>query len=372
MSARRWLTSLGGRLLAGQLLVVLVGSVTLTAVALAVAPGLFHAHVRERLGVLPDDVAEHLDMAFEQAVLVALAVAVTAAVAAAIAVSLVATVRIARPVRSLADAAQRIAAGDYGVRAPVANVDEVSALATAFNGMARSLETTERRRSELIADLEHELRTPLAAIEGYVEGLSDGVIAPDRSAWDVLTDQTRRLRRLVEDLGAVSRAEERAADLRLRPLDPAVLVHAAVAAAEPAYTTKGVLLRADVTGPLPRVAADAERIGEVLANLLDNALRHTPAGGTVTVAARREPSGVRLTVSDTGEGIDPHDRSRVFDRFYRGERSRARGAGAGSGIGLTIARALVEAHGGAIRLDSAGLGRGARIEVDLPAARSTG
>jgi signal transduction histidine kinase len=364
---RRWGTSLGARLLAGQLLVVLAGSATLAAVALAVAPGRFHAHIRDRLGVLPDDVAEHLDMAFEQAVLVALAVAVTAAVAAAIAVSLVATVRIARPVRALADAAQRIAAGDHDVRAPVSDVDELGALAAAFNGMAASLEATERRRSELIADLEHELRTPLAAIEGYVEGLSDGVVAPERPTWDVLTDQTRRLRRLVEDLGAVSRAAERAADLRLSRLDPAEIVRSAVAAAEPAYAAKGVLLRADVTGTLPRVAADAERMGEVLSNLLDNALRHTPAGGTVTVTAGRVPSGVRLTVSDTGEGIDPHDRSRVFDRFYRGERSRARGAGAGSGIGLTIARALVDAHGGAIRLDSAGLGRGTRIDVDLPA-----
>jgi signal transduction histidine kinase len=370
VSARRWRTSLGGRLLAGQLLVVLVGSVTLAAVALAVAPGLFRAHIRERLGVLPDDVAEHLDMAFEQAVLVALVVAVTAAVAAAIAVSLVATVRISRPVRALAHAAQQIAAGDYAVRAPVSNVDELSALATAFNGMAASLAATERRRSELIADLEHELRTPLAAIEGYVEGLSDGVVAPERPAWEVLTDQTRRLRRLVEDLGAVSRAEERAADLRLRPLDPAELVHAALAAAEPAYTAKGVLLRADVIGPLPRVAADAERIGEVLANLLDNALRHTPEGGTVTVTAGRVPSGVRFTVSDSGEGIHPRDRARVFERFYRGERSRARGAGAGSGIGLTIARALVEAHGGAIRLDSPGPDQGTRIEVDLPALPS--
>jgi signal transduction histidine kinase len=297
-------------------------------------------------------------------------VAVTAAVAAAIAVSLVATVRIARPVRALADVAQRIAAGDHGVRAPVSGVDELGALAAAFNGMAASLETTERRRSELIADLEHELRTPLAAIEGYVEGLSDGVVAPERPTWDVLTDQTRRLRRLVEDLGAVSRASERAADLRLRRVDPAEMVHSAVAAAEPAYAAKGVLLRVHVGGTLPRVAADAERIGEVLSNLLDNALRHTPAGGTVTVTAERLPSGVRLTVSDTGEGIDPDERARVFDRFYRGERSRVRGAGAGSGIGLTIARALVDAHGGAIRLESAGLGQGTRVEVELPAAPS--
>jgi signal transduction histidine kinase len=335
-------------------------------VALAVAPGLFHDHVRDRLGVLPDDVVDHLDMAFEQAALVALAVAVTAAVVTAVAVSVLATLRIARPVRALVGAAQRIRAGAYDVRAPVPEVDELGALATAFNAMAAALEATERRRSELLADLEHELRTPLATIEGYVEGLADGVVEPGGSTWAVLEAQTRRLRRLVEDLSAVSRAEERAATLHLRPVDPAELVRSAVAAAEPAYAAKGVRLRHDAPRDLPRVAADVERLGEVLANLLDNALRHTPANGSVTVAATRIRAGVRLTVSDTGEGIDPRDRPRVFERFYRGERSRARPAGEGSGIGLTIARALVEAHHGSIRLADDQRERGTQIQIDLP------
>ena len=368
MTRRAWRTSLGSRLLVGHLLVVVAGSVTLAVVALAVAPGLFHDHIRDRLGVLPDDVVDHLDMAFQEAVLVALAVAVTAAAAAAVALSVVATLRITRPVRSLADAAQRIRGGAYDVRAPVSDVGELGSLASAFNGMAASLETTERRRSELIADLEHELRTPLATIEGYVEGLADGVVEPGRPTWDVLEAQTLRLRRLVEDLGAVSRAEERAATLRRRRVDPAELVRSAAAAAEPAYAAKGVLLRHDVRGHLPLLAVDVERMGEVLGNLLDNALRHTPAGGVVTVAATRVAAGVRLIVSDTGEGIEPRDRSRVFERFYRGERSRARPAGEGSGIGLTIARALVEAHGGVIRLADGNGVRGTRIEIDLPAA----
>ena len=368
MSRRGWRTSLGSRLLAGHLLVVVAGAVTLAVVALAVAPGLFRDHVRDRLGVLPADVVEHLDMAFQEAVLVALAVAVTAAVAAAVALSVVATLRITRPVRSLADAVQRIRGGTYDVRAPVADIGELGSLAIAFNEMAASLDATERRRSELIADLEHELRTPLATIEGYVEGLADGVVEPGRPTWNVLEGQTRRLRRLVDDLGAVSRAEERAARLRLRRVDPAELVRSAVAAAEPAYAAKGVLLREDTPAELPPLAADAERMGEVLGNLLDNALRHTPTGGVVTVAATRIPGGVRVDVSDTGEGIDPRDRPRVFERFYRGERSRARSAGEGSGIGLTIARALVEAHGGSIRVADDQRERGSRIQIDLPQA----
>jgi two-component system sensor histidine kinase BaeS len=368
VTRRGWSTSLGGRLLVGHLLVVIAGSVTLAVVALAVAPGLFHDHVRDRLGVLPDDVVDHLDMAFQQAVLVALAVAVTAAVATAVAVSVLATLRIARPVRALAGAAQRIRGGAYDVRAPVPAVDELGALATAFNAMAASLEATERRRSELIADLEHELRTPLATIEGYVEGLADGVVAPSRPTWQVLEAQTRRLRRLVEDLSAVSRAEERGATLHLRRVAPAELVRSAVAAAEPAYAAKGVRLCSDAAADLPAVQVDVDRMGEVLANLLGNALRHTPPAGVVTLAAARMSGGLRLTVSDTGEGIDPRDRPRVFDRFYRGERSRARSGVEGSGIGLTIARALVEAHGGTITLADGSGEPGTRIEIDLPAA----
>jgi signal transduction histidine kinase len=364
--SRSWRSSLGSRLLVGHLLVVAAGAVTLAAVALAVAPGLFHDHVRDRLGVLPDDVVDHLDMAFQEAVLVALAVAVTAAVAAAIGISVLATMRIARPVRALAHAAQRIRAGAYEIRAPVSDVDELGSLATAFNQMAVSLEATERRRSELIADLEHELRTPLATIEGYVEGLADGVVEPGPRTWEVLEAQTHRLRRLVEDLSALSRAEERAATLQLRRVDPAELVRSAVAAAEPAYAAKGVRLRDDAPADLPGVEVDVDRIGEVLGNLLANALRHTPPAGVVTVAARPIPAGVRLTVSDTGEGIDPRDRPRVFDRFYRGERSRARSGDEGSGIGLTIARALVEAHGGAIRLADDQSAQGTRIQIDLP------
>ena len=367
MRRRGWRTSLGSRLLLGHLLVVAAGAVTLAVVALAVAPGLFHDHVRDRLGVLPDDVVDHLDMAFQEAVLVALAVAVTAAVVAAVALSVVATLRITRPVRSLAGAAERIRGGRFDVRAPVSEVDELGSLATTFNEMAASLEATERRRDELIADLEHELRTPLATIEGYVEGLADGVVTPGAPTWDVLQAQTRRLRRLVEDLAAVSRAEERAATLQLRRIDPADLLRAAVAAAEPAYAAKGVGLALDTPAVLPMVAADAERMGEVLANLLDNALRHTPAGGSVTVAAAAIPVRVRISVADTGEGIDSRDRPHVFDRFYRGERSRARPAGEGSGIGLTIARALVEAHGGTITLADDGK-PGTRIEIDLPEA----
>jgi two-component system sensor histidine kinase BaeS len=359
-------SSLRAKLLLGQLLVIVAGSVTLALVALAVAPGRFNAHVRDRLGIVPEDVAHHLDEAFGEAVLVSLAVAVAAALLTALGVSVLLAVRIVRPVTDLAATADRIAAGAYGARAPATGSDELAVLARSFNAMAASLETTEGRRRELIADLEHELRTPLATIEGYVEGLADGVIPADQSTWRVLQTETRRLGRLVADLQEVSRAEERQLDVRARPTAPADLVDAAIAGAAPRYAAGGVQLQTEVESRLPELAVDPDRIGEVLANLLDNALRHTPPDGRVTLSGRRHGRVVELAVTDTGAGLTTGELARVFERFYRGDPARAHTADGGTGLGLTIARAIVEAHGGTLRAESGGRGRGSRFVVALP------
>lgn len=358
--------SLVGKLFLAQLLVIVAGAATLALMALAVAPGLFHEHVRDALGVVPEDVARHLDEAFGEAVLLALGVAVAVAAVTAAAVSWFLSLRIVRPIGALAEAAERISRGRYGERAPVAGRDELGVLAAAFNDMAASLESAELRRRQLLGDLAHELRTPLATIEGYVEGVRDGVVPPTDETWSVLETESRRIRRLVDDLQRVSRAEERQLDLRLQPLAPATIVVEAVQAAAPAYAAKGVALEAAVADGLPPVAVDGDRIGEVLANLLDNALRHTPAGGSVQVRAEGGRDVVQLAVVDSGEGIAPEHLPRVFERFYRVDRGRSRARG-GSGIGLAIARALVEAHGGRIHAESDGPGRGSRLVVTLPA-----
>jgi len=180
--------------------------------------------------------------------------------------------------------------------------------------------------------------------------------------------ESGRLRRLVDDLQKVSRAEERQLDLRLRPISLTAVVEAAAQAAGPAYAAKGIALETAIAERLPELAADPDRIGEVLANILDNALRHTPTGGRVEVRAARRSDEVELTVADTGEGIPPEHLSRVFERFYRIDSGRTRALG-GSGIGLAIASALVEAHGGRIRAESEGPGKGARVVVTLPTAR---
>lgn len=357
---------LAARLLLAQLLVIVAGSVTLALVALAVAPGIFHDHVRRSGSVVPDDVARHLDKAFGAAVLIALAVAIGAAVLTALAVSTFLSLRIVRPIRALAEAAERIAKGAYAARVPATGSDEIAVLGGAFNEMASALESAERKRRELLTDVAHELRTPLATVEGYLEGLADGVVPADRETWPLLQAETGRLRRLVDDLAKVSRAEERQLDLQSTPSKPGLLVAAAVQAAAPAYAAKGVALETKLDRRLPSVDVDPDRIAEVLANVLDNALRHTPAEGRVDVAAAGHGKQVELVVTDTGEGIAPEHLERVFERFFRADPARTRTAG-GSGIGLAIARAIVEAHDGRIHAESEGLGLGARFVIALPA-----
>lgn len=358
--------SLGAKLLAAQLLVILAGSATLVAVALSIAPAIFHHHVREALGVVPDSVMRHLDSAFDDSLLISLTVAIGAASATAAALSWLLTTRIVRPMRTLAAASRRVAQGSYGERVNVGSSDELGALAAAFNEMAEALESAEHRRRELLSDVAHELRTPVATITGYVEGLRDGVVAPETRTWELLVGETGRLGRLVEDLRTVSRAEERQLDLRPTRSHPGKLLQAAADLATAAYAEKGVELRVRPADRLPQIEVDPDRIAEVLANLLSNALRHTPAGGTVELSASRAgPDAVELTVADNGEGITADALPRVFERFYRADSARSRDRG-GSGIGLTIARAIVEAHGGTLSATSDGSGKGARFVCTLP------
>jgi signal transduction histidine kinase len=200
------------------------------------------------------------------------------------------------------------------------------------------------------------------------------VVAADPDAWRVLQAELVRLRRLVEDLETVSRAEERQLDLHLGPVDPGALVARAVQAAQPAYQAKGVSLKTSLDRPLPPVSADPDRLGEVLDNLLGNALRHTPKGGRVEVTAAQRGNEVELAVRDTGEGIPPELLDQVFERFFRVNAARVRNDGGGSGLGLTISRAIVEAHHGRVWAESGGPGRGARFVARLPAipARTRG
>ncbi len=227
------------------------------------------------------------------------------------------------------------------------------------------MEDTRRR---LLTDLAHELRTPIATLAAYHEGLGDGVVDLGPETRAVLTEQTARLTRLADDIEEVSRAEEGRLALHRQPVAVAELVATATDALREPFAGQGVTLTVRRSRALDTlVEVDRTRVGQVLTNLLSNALRHTPAGGTVTVGARREGGEVVLRVTDDGEGIPADQLPHVFERFFRGDGARSRDR-SGSGIGLTISRAIVDAHGGSITAASAGPGRGATFSVTLPAA----
>jgi signal transduction histidine kinase len=363
--------SLTAKLLASQLLVVLAGAGTLLLLALSLGPGIFRRHVRDALGYVPPEVAHHLDMAFSDATLLSLGIAIGAAVATALVLSWAVSVRVVRPVRALASGAQRVAAGDHDARVPVRGTDELAQLAGSFNEMAASLAHAEETRRQLLADVAHELRTPLATVESYLEALADGVLPTDSENWGAIRTETRRLGRLVDDLQQVSRAEAHQLDLHPTATPPAEILDHAVRAARPAYAAEGVTLEIEIEPRLPTIEVDPGRIAEVLANLLANALRHTPRDGHVRVRARQRGGSLEIAVADTGEGIAAEHVDRVFERFYRVDPARSRASG-GTGIGLAIVRAIVEAHGGTVTVTSQGVGHGATFTLRLPLAKRTG
>ncbi|TFV66516.1 UNVERIFIED_ORG: HAMP domain-containing histidine kinase [Bacillus sp. AZ43] len=357
------------RLLAAQLLVVAAAAAAAGLAAIAVGPPIFRTHLGQDAHVAdPGSAAAHAEQAFRDAGAISLAVALLAALVAATAVSAFVTRRITRPTQALAAAAAGVSAGRYDVDLPAPALGaEFDTLTSAFGTMAAQLRRVEVTRRRLLADLAHEMRTPVATLDGYLEGLEDGVAAWDTDTAAMLRAQTRRLARLAEDITAVSKAEEGRLDLRPVTTNPGHLIDAAVAAAAERYAQRGVTLTSDIAPGLPTVTVDPDRIGQVLGNLLDNALRHTPPGGQVHLRALATAGEVSLEVVDTGPGIPPEHLPHVFERFYRVDAARDRAHG-GSGVGLAIAKALVEAHGGRISAHSTP-GFGAAFTLTLPATR---
>lgn len=369
MSTRAPRRRLLRRLFVGQLLVILIGAATLGVVAFLVAPPIFHDHIRRAIGPVSDVVGHHLDRALSETLTLALVLGVLAAAVAATGVSWLLATRIARPVEELSRTAGELAAGRLGERTPrPAADDELADLTDAFNDMADALEHTEDTRRRLLADLAHELRTPLATIEAYHEGLADGVVTVDAETVGVLQDATGRLQRLVEDLSLVSRAEEGQLALDLATLDVGDVVRSATDAVAPVARERGVALRRQLPEDPQLVEGDRDRLNQVLTNLLRNALEHTPSGGTIAVAVEPTPNEIQIEVRDTGSGIAPEHLPHVFERFFRADPARPHVAG--SGIGLTISRAIVRGDDGTITAASDGPGRGATFTLRLPRPRT--
>lgn len=232
--------------------------------------------------------------------------------------------------------------------------------------MAADLEQAEQLQRNMVADVAHELRTPLSNIRGYLEAIRDGLVKPDAEAIRSLDEEAALLSRLVDDLQELSLAEAGELKLIVQPEEIAQLVSRTIAAVKSRAVAKGVSLSTDCPGGLAPVMIDSSRIGQVLRNLLENALAHTPEGGAVTVTVRQQDRWMQVSVTDSGEGIPSMDLPHIFERFYRVDKSRARATG-GSGLGLTIARRLVEAHGGKIEAQSE-LGKGSRFSFTIPVA----
>jgi len=289
------------------------------------------------------------------------------AVAIAVAITFFLSRRILAPVKALTLASKRLGRGDFSQRVQVKDKSELGELAEAFNSMAGDLERAEKLRRNMVADVAHELRTPLSNVRGYLEAIRDGVIKPDKKAIRSLNEEAVLLSRLVDDLQDLALAEAGELKLVCQTEDVSALVNQAVAAMQAEAATKGVSVSIDLSDRLPSVNIDYHRISQVLRNLLENAVAHTAQGGSITVAAKQQDNNwVEVSVTDTGEGIPADDLPNIFERFYRVDKSRARATG-GSGLGLTIAKRLVEAHGGKLEVQSE-LGKGSRFSFTIPVA----
>ena len=368
---------LGAKLFISYLIVIIVGVVVLATAAELVIPSAFDRHLAAMADMMrgsPMMMNMNLFSSFRAAVTEALTVAALAALLAAIVVSVFVSRQVVAPVQAMMNASQRIAEGHYEERVKVAGdlekgeQDELAQLAISFNQMAARLQQTEAMRRQLIGDVSHELRTPLTAIKGSMEGLIDGVLPVTEQTFQEIYQEADRLQRLVNDLQELSRVEAGAYELSLRPVEVSKLVEVAVSRLERQFEDKGVYWETRISPGSPEVIVDEDRIGQVLLNLVGNALQYTPSGGKVTISVDHHNGEVQIAVSDTGIGIPPEHLPHLFTRFYRVDKSRSR-AGGGSGIGLTIAKHLVEAHGGRIWVHSQGARKGSTFTISLPVAK---
>lgn len=290
----------------------------------------------------------------------------TAFVAAmsAITLTVILSRRILHPVAALTLAARRMEAGDLTQRVIVHTSGEIEELAHAFNGMAEALSRTEALRRNMVSDIAHELRTPLTNIRGYLEAIQDGVLEPNSDTIDMLHDETLLLNQLIQDLQELALAESGALHYEPQELDLKQLVEQTITASNANANQKQVQLKTSLPEDIPLVFADQQRVSQVLRNLINNAILHTPPEGVVQVSSEIFPNEVEIIVSDTGEGIDAEHLPYLFERFYRADPSRNRATG-GAGLGLAIVKNLIEAQGGHVQVDSI-KGEGATFSFTLP------
>jgi signal transduction histidine kinase len=376
MSSFGWPRRLRTRLFASYVVVVLAGSAAMLLVGTVVTRTVYE----HRLGGFGlgrgqgrgSQVSEaELQTALDESLWPALLAGVGAALATAVIVASFVGRRLLRPIDELRTAARQMADGDYSVQVPVPSEIELASLANDVNQLGAHLAETEQRRAHLVAEVTHELRTPITVIRGHIEAMIDGVIEPSDEVFATISDEASRLQRMVDDLTMLSRADEGLLEVDLVELDLGKLVADAAERLRPQFDHEGVALVAGRSGARMSVLGDADRLMQIITNLLGNALGHTPSGGSVTVMTGHEGDIVWVEVNDTGPGIPEGEHERIFERFYRGAQaapSTDRHVRAGRGIGLTIARSLARAHGGDVRSLHRVPGTGATFRITIPAA----
>lgn len=273
--------------------------------------------------------------------------------------------RLVQPINALMEAAQRIAGGALEQEVRVNSNDEIGQLAEAFNHMSRAVALANQSRRQMTADIAHDLRTPLTVIGGYIESMRDGVLSPSPERFALIYSEIERLQKMVEDLRTLSQADAGELALQFQAFPARHLLERTAVLFEHHARQQGITLKVELAPSLPPVKMDEGRLMQVMDNLLSNALRYTPEGGTITLSARPIPEGVEYAVADTGEGIPAEELPRIFERFYRADPSRHTEAGE-SGLGLAIVRAIIEAHGGRVWAESQE-GQGTVIRFILPA-----
>lgn len=365
---------LGYKFFISYFVVILIGIIVLLTATEFTMPSAFDRHMAEMIEVMgpsASNLENDLYNNFNKAVNESLIFSAAAAFISAVIVSLFVSRQVVAPIRRIMVASQHIADGHYSERVQIPGsldikeMDELAQLSLSFNQMTLELEKAENLRKQLIGDIAHELRTPLATIKGSMEGLMDGVLPAGQDTYHQVYQEAERLQRLVDDLQDLNRVESGAIQLNFEKYPVKELVEITQRRLLRQFDEKGVSLILDIPDDLPKVSVDADRIGQVFINLIGNSLQYTPTGGVVTVMAEEKKNQILVTISDTGIGISSENLSYIFTRFYRVDKSRSR-AGGGSGIGLTIAKHLVESHGGKIWAESPGLGKGSTISVLLP------
>lgn len=365
---------LGIKFFISYFIVISIGVIVLVSASQFTVPNAFDRHMVEMSAVMGEeavDLEADLYANFQEAFTESLVFSAGAAFISAIIVSIFVTDQVVAPIRRIRNASQYIAEGHYHERVHVPanlsrnDMDELGQLALSFNQMTSRLEQSEILRKQLIGDIAHELRTPLATITGYLEGLIDDVLPADRDLFHLIYQEAERLQLLVDDLQDLNWVESGAFQLDLGSVNLTEVIALTEARLARQFEDKGVTLINQVSEDLPLVIGDKDRLGQVFMNLIGNGLQYTPQGGQVKIASRMMGAQIQVQVSDTGIGISDKDLPHIFTRFFRADKSRSR-AGGGSGIGLTIAKHLVETHGGRIWAESPGLGLGSTLTVELP------